>query len=74
MAAVLMEGGHGRVLEAMLSWFGGRTAGEVVDHQRLFHSFGDVERGTIWYGSMRSLQFRRLRLPKPLVKRGDYPA
>ena len=45
MAAVLMEGGHGRVLEALLSWFSGRTAGEVVDHQRLFHSFGDVERG-----------------------------
>jgi uncharacterized membrane protein YraQ (UPF0718 family) len=36
--------------------------------------FGDVERGTVWYGSMRSLQFRRLRLPKPQVKRGEFPA
>lgn len=42
--------------------------------KRLAEKFGDVERGTVWYGSMRSLQFRRLRLPKPLVKRGDYPA
>ena len=36
--------------------------------------FGDVERGTVWYGSMRSLQFRKLRLPKPQVKRGQYPS
>ena len=42
--------------------------------KRLTEKFGDVERGTVWYGSMRSLQFRRLRLPKPQVKRGDYPA
>ncbi|HEX5869316.1 MAG TPA: DUF3043 domain-containing protein, partial [Longimicrobium sp.] len=42
--------------------------------KRLEEKFGDVERGTVWYGSMRSLQFRRLRLPKPLVKRGEYPA
>jgi hypothetical protein len=42
--------------------------------KRLAEKFGDVERGTVWYGSMRSLQFRRLRLPKPLVKRGDFPS
>lgn len=36
--------------------------------------FGEVERGTVWYGSMRSLQFRKLRLPKPLVNRGEYPS
>ncbi|GAB2720435.1 DUF3043 domain-containing protein [Arthrobacter bambusae] len=40
----------------------------------LTQKFGDVERGTVWYGSMRSLQFRRLRLPKPQVQRGQYPA
>jgi hypothetical protein len=40
----------------------------------LEQKFGDVQRGTVWNGSMRSLQYRRLRLPKPLVKRGDYPA
>ena len=42
--------------------------------KRLAEKFGEVERGTVWYGSMRSLQFRRLRLPKPQVKRGDFPA
>ncbi|MDP9884004.1 hypothetical protein J2W21_001498 [Sinomonas atrocyanea] len=36
--------------------------------------FGEVERGTVWYGSMRALQFRPLRLPKALVKRGQYPS
>ncbi len=42
--------------------------------KRLEEKFGDVDRGTVWYGSMRSLQFRRLRLPKPLVGRGEYPS
>jgi hypothetical protein len=32
-----------------------------------------VERGLRWYGAMRALQFRKLRLPKPQVKRGQYP-
>ena len=41
--------------------------------KRLTEKFGEVERGTVWYGSMRSLQFRKLRLPKPQVKRGQYP-
>ncbi|MET4143717.1 DUF3043 domain-containing protein [Arthrobacter sp. UYCo732] len=42
--------------------------------KKLTAKFGEVERGTVWYGSMRSLQFRKLRLPKPLVKRGQYPS
>jgi uncharacterized membrane protein YraQ (UPF0718 family) len=42
--------------------------------KRLTEKFGEVERGTVWYGSMRSLQFRKLRLPKPLVSRGEYPS
>ncbi len=41
--------------------------------KRLGEKFGEVERGTVWYGSMRSLQFRRLRLPKPQVSRGQFP-
>lgn len=36
--------------------------------------FGAPESGTGLYGVMRALQFRRLRLPKPQVKRGQYPA
>jgi hypothetical protein len=41
---------------------------------RLAAKFGEAERGTVWYGSMRSLQFRRLRMPKPQVKRGEFPS
>jgi len=32
-----------------------------------------VERGLGWYAAMRSLQMRFMRLPKPQVKRGQYP-
>ncbi|MDQ4491422.1 DUF3043 domain-containing protein [Sinomonas sp. ASV486] len=42
--------------------------------KRLVAKFGDVERGTVWYASMRALQFRPLRLPKALVKRGQTPS
>ncbi|GAA3944731.1 DUF3043 domain-containing protein [Microbacterium soli] len=31
------------------------------------------ERGLGWYAAMRSLQMRFMRLPKPQVKRGQYP-
>ena len=33
-----------------------------------------VEKGHGWYASMRSFQMRFMRLPKPQVKRGQYPA
>lgn len=42
--------------------------------KRLTAKFGEVERGSVWYGCMRALQFRKLRLPKPQVKRGQYPS
>ncbi|WP_193596309.1 DUF3043 domain-containing protein [Microbacterium sp. YJN-G] len=32
------------------------------------------ERGLGWYAAMRALQMRFMRLPKPQVKRGQYPA
>lgn len=36
--------------------------------------FGSVDPGVLWYASMRALQFRRLRLPKPMVRRGEWPS
>ena len=36
--------------------------------------FGSVDPGVIWYACMRSMQFRRLRLPKPMVRRGEWPS
>jgi hypothetical protein len=42
--------------------------------KRLAAKFGEVERGAVWYGVMRGLQLRRMRLPKPQVKRGEYPS
>jgi hypothetical protein len=41
--------------------------------KRLLAKFGTVERGVRWYASMRSLQMRPLRLPKPQVARRQYP-
>jgi hypothetical protein len=43
--------------------------------KRLASKFGasKVERGVKLYAAMRALQLRRLRLPKPQVKRGQFP-
>jgi hypothetical protein len=35
---------------------------------------GKVERGVRWYAFMRMIQMRVLRLPKPQVKRGQFPS
>jgi hypothetical protein len=35
---------------------------------------GKVERGVRWYAFMRMIQMRILRLPKPQVKRGQFPS
>lgn len=44
--------------------------------RRLNAKFGEenVKKGYRWYTAMRCLQLRRMRLPKPQVKRGQYPA
>lgn len=41
--------------------------------RRLREKFTTVEPGVLWYGTMRSLQFRKLRLPKPMVTRSGAP-
>jgi hypothetical protein len=42
--------------------------------RKLAAKFGSVERGVRLYAAMRSVYFRGLRLPKPQVKRGEFPA
>lgn len=41
--------------------------------KRLTNKFGSVEKGVRWYASMRAIQLRVLRLPKPQVQRRQYP-
>ena len=43
--------------------------------RKLGEKFGvdNVERGVRWYAAIRALQLRALRLPKPQVKRGQFP-
>ncbi|RFA09162.1 hypothetical protein B7R54_07940 [Subtercola boreus] len=36
--------------------------------------YGTLDRGLRWYGAMRALQLRPMRLPKPQVKRGQRPS
>lgn len=35
---------------------------------------GNMEKGSRFYAAMRALQMRRLRLPKPMVNRGEFPS
>lgn len=44
--------------------------------RRLEAKFGidNVQKGFRWYAAMRAFQFRPLRIPKPQVKRNQYPA
>jgi hypothetical protein len=44
--------------------------------RKLADKFGaeKVERGVRWYAFMRAIQLRPMRLPKPQVKRGNFPS
>lgn len=48
----------------------------LVIIKRIREKFGAnaVEKGLRWYAGMRALQLRRMRLPKPQVKRREYPS
>jgi len=41
--------------------------------RKLTKKFGSADKGVGFYAGMRALQLRVLRLPKPQVKRGEYP-
>jgi DUF3043 family protein len=45
----------------------------VLLRRKLVAKFGSAERGVRWYAFMRMIQLRVLRLPKPQVKRGEFP-
>ncbi len=57
-------------------------AGVVVDsillsrtlRKRLTSNLDGPDQGDIWYGVTRALQIRPMRLPKPRVRRGQYPS
>lgn len=40
----------------------------------LIAKFGEVERGTAYYASMRAFQLRRMRLPQATTPYGDFPS
>lgn len=42
--------------------------------KRMITKYGEYPKGTSMYAAMRAFQIRRTRLPRPLVKRGDYPS
>jgi uncharacterized integral membrane protein len=48
----------------------------LVIQKKLGAKYGadKVQRGNRWYTAMRALQLRPMRLPKPQVKRGNFPA
>ncbi len=48
----------------------------LIVNRRLAARFGadSLQRGNRWYAAMRAMQLRVMRLPKPKVKRGQYPA
>jgi hypothetical protein len=47
-----------------------------IINRKLTAKFGAdrLQKGNRWYAAMRALQLRLMRLPKPQVKRGNYPA
>ncbi|WP_227878336.1 MULTISPECIES: DUF3043 domain-containing protein [Arthrobacter] len=80
LTVVIPSTNNSQIYIFMLFWI--LVAGVAIDawfmsrklKRQLVGKFGSVDSGVVWYGTMRSLQFRRLRLPKPMVKRGEWPS
>lgn len=80
LTVVIPPSSNSQIIVFGLFWV--MVAGVAVDawlmsrklKRKIFEKFNSVDSGVIWYGTMRSLQFRRLRLPKPMVKRGEWPS
>ena len=80
LLTVVIPAGNSQIIVFSLFWV--MVAGVVIDtwlmsrklKRQIGEKFGIVEPGVIWYGSMRAMQFRRLRLPKPMVGRGEWPS
>lgn len=53
------------------SWWVGRKVRQGIEAK---YGPGSLEKGVRFYAAMRSLQVRRLRLPKPMVARGEFPS
>lgn len=53
------------------SWWVGRQVRRRIEAK---FGVGQLERGIRFYAAMRALQVRRLRLPKPMVARGEFPS
>lgn len=51
-------------------WWVGRQVRRRIEEK---FGVGQLEKGVRFYAAMRALQVRRLRLPKPMVNRGQYP-
>ncbi|MEP6842934.1 MAG: DUF3043 domain-containing protein [Pseudolysinimonas sp.] len=51
-------------------WMGMKLTRQLADK----YGKERVERGLRWYSFMRAIQLRPMRLPKPQVKRGQYPS
>jgi hypothetical protein len=52
-------------------YLGARVSRALADK---FGGKDKVEKGVRWYAFMRAIQLRPMRLPKPQVKRGQYPS
>lgn len=63
----------GMLVFVFLVIFEGFWVGRQV-RKRLEAKFGQMEPGTRWYAAMRTTQMRRMRLPRPMVKRGEFPS